>query len=126
MHPHLRCAAAVLELGALTGALMAGVFADRYSRRQSIFSACRKRLHLLAWLSLISALVVFCIGSAFQFGAQSTTHLILGRGIGGIGVGALRRVWLTLVSRFLSDCGCAACCLPFIWPRSARPKSVAP
>lgn len=32
--------AAVLELGSLVGALMAGVFADKYTRRQSIFTAC--------------------------------------------------------------------------------------
>ncbi|KAI0645161.1 general substrate transporter [Trametes meyenii] len=64
---------AMLELGSLLGALVAGALADRFSRRQSIFSAC----------------VVFCIGSALQFVAQSPDHLILGRGIGGLGVGAL-------------------------------------
>ncbi|KAI8978293.1 general substrate transporter [Trametes punicea] len=64
---------AMLELGSLAGALTAGIFADKYSRRQSIFSAC----------------AVFCIGSALQFGAQSSDHLIFGRGIGGLGVGAL-------------------------------------
>ncbi|KAF8058682.1 general substrate transporter [Lyophyllum atratum] len=64
---------AVLELGALLGALAAGTLADRYSRRHSISAAC----------------VVFCIGSAFQCGAQSLSHLFIGRAIGGIGVGAL-------------------------------------
>lgn len=32
--------AAVLELGALMGALIAGIYADRYSRRHSIVVAC--------------------------------------------------------------------------------------
>lgn len=36
----------MLELGALLGALLAGAFADRYSRRQSIFAACGTSLHL--------------------------------------------------------------------------------
>ncbi|GBE80765.1 MFS glucose transporter mfs1 [Sparassis crispa] len=67
---------AVLELGSLVGALISGVFADRYSRRQSVLVAC----------------VVFCIGSAFQFGAQTLNHLILGRAIGGLGVGALSMI----------------------------------
>ncbi|KAI0774810.1 general substrate transporter [Trametes elegans] len=64
---------AALELGSLIGALTAGALTDKYSRRQSIFAAC----------------VVFCVGSALQFAAQSPEHLILGRGIGGLGVGAL-------------------------------------
>ncbi|KAH9889404.1 general substrate transporter [Cubamyces lactineus] len=64
---------AALELGSLLGALTAGTLADKYSRRQSIFAAC----------------AVFCLGSALQCGAQNPNHLILGRGIGGLGVGAL-------------------------------------
>ncbi|KAF8652610.1 hypothetical protein AX16_004299, partial [Volvariella volvacea WC 439] len=64
---------AVLELGALFGAFGAGILADRYSRRHSIFAAC----------------VVFIIGSAFQCGAQTLDHLFIGRAVGGIGVGAL-------------------------------------
>ncbi|TFK66213.1 general substrate transporter [Pluteus cervinus] len=64
---------AVLELGALLGSLGAGVLADRYSRRHSIFGAC----------------AVFCIGSWFQCAAQSLGDLFVGRAIGGIGVGAL-------------------------------------
>ncbi|PFH45733.1 hypothetical protein AMATHDRAFT_71174 [Amanita thiersii Skay4041] len=64
---------AALELGALIGALCAGIFADRYSRRHSIFVAC----------------VIFCIGSTFQCAAQSLSHLFIGRAIGGMGVGAL-------------------------------------
>ncbi|TFK21871.1 general substrate transporter [Coprinopsis marcescibilis] len=64
---------AVLELGALVGALSAGVLADRYSRRHSIIAAC----------------FVFILGSAFQAGARNLVHLFIGRAIGGIGVGAL-------------------------------------
>ncbi|KAK2464442.1 hypothetical protein APHAL10511_003590 [Amanita phalloides] len=64
---------AILELGALVGALSAGIYADRYSRRHSIFFAC----------------ITFCIGSLFQCGAQSLSDLFIGRAIGGIGVGAL-------------------------------------
>ncbi|KAI0795121.1 hypothetical protein C8Q75DRAFT_863742 [Abortiporus biennis] len=64
---------AMLELGALLGALTAGTFADRISRRQSIIIAC----------------FVFCLGSSMQFGAQKLWHLILGRAVGGLGVGAL-------------------------------------
>ncbi|KAF9463521.1 general substrate transporter [Collybia nuda] len=64
---------AVLELGALIGALAAGILADRYSRRHSIFAAC----------------IVFCIGSGFQCGAQTLSHIFIGRAVGGIGVGAL-------------------------------------
>ncbi|KAF9443883.1 general substrate transporter [Macrolepiota fuliginosa MF-IS2] len=64
---------AVLELGALVGALCAGIFADRLDRRKSIVVAC----------------IVFCIGSAFQCGAITLSHLFVGRAIGGVGVGAL-------------------------------------
>lgn len=64
---------AVLELGALLGALAAGVLADRYSRRHTILLAS----------------VIFVIGSAIQTLSQSIPHLITGRAIGGIGVGAL-------------------------------------
>ncbi|EJD08214.1 general substrate transporter [Fomitiporia mediterranea MF3/22] len=64
---------AMLEMGALIGALLAGVLADRYSRRLSILSAC----------------VVCGIGSTFQCAAQSVQHLIIGRTIGGLGIGSL-------------------------------------
>ncbi|KAJ7454529.1 general substrate transporter [Mycena galericulata] len=64
---------AVLELGALFGALSSGVLADKYSRRHSIFAAC----------------VVFNIGALFQCLAQNLGHLFVGRAVGGIGVGAL-------------------------------------
>ncbi|KAJ7189121.1 MFS monosaccharide transporter [Mycena filopes] len=64
---------AVLELGALIGALASGVLADRYSRRHSIFAAC----------------VIFNIGALFQCLASNLTHLFIGRAVGGVGVGAL-------------------------------------
>ncbi|KAH8110541.1 general substrate transporter [Phellopilus nigrolimitatus] len=64
---------AVLELGALFGALLAGVLADKYSRRHSILIAC----------------VVFCFGSALQCAAQTLRGLIMGRAIGGVGIGSL-------------------------------------
>lgn len=64
---------AVLELGALFGALLSGVLADRYSRRNAIFLAS----------------LIFCIGSGIQTKAQSLGELIVGRAIGGLGVGAL-------------------------------------
>ncbi|KAF8484366.1 MFS monosaccharide transporter [Gautieria morchelliformis] len=64
---------AVLELGALIGALTAGIMADRLSRRGSICFAC----------------VIFCIGSAFQCFASSISTLTIGRAIGGFGIGAL-------------------------------------
>ncbi|KAF7298534.1 MFS domain-containing protein [Mycena indigotica] len=64
---------AVLELGALVGALTFGVLADRYSRRHSIFIAC----------------VIFNIGALFQTFARTLVDLFIGRAVGGIGVGAL-------------------------------------
>ncbi|KAJ7175065.1 MFS monosaccharide transporter [Mycena crocata] len=64
---------AVLELGALVGALASGVLADKYSRRHSIFAAC----------------VIFIIGALFQCFAQNLPHLFIGRAVGGVGVGAL-------------------------------------
>ncbi|KIJ66107.1 hypothetical protein HYDPIDRAFT_110267 [Hydnomerulius pinastri MD-312] len=64
---------AVLELGALFGALSSGILADKYSRRHSIFLAS----------------IIFCIGSGLQSGARNLNDLIIGRAIGGFGVGAL-------------------------------------
>lgn len=64
---------AMLELGSLVGALSAGLFADLFSRRQAIVTAC----------------LVFCIGSTLQCAAEALPHLIIGRAIGGLGVGAL-------------------------------------
>ncbi|KIJ51211.1 hypothetical protein M422DRAFT_58818 [Sphaerobolus stellatus SS14] len=64
---------AVLELGALIGALTAGVCVDKLSRRGAISLAC----------------VVFCTGSVLQTFANSVSTLTVGRAIGGVGIGAL-------------------------------------
>ncbi|KZT22502.1 MFS monosaccharide transporter [Neolentinus lepideus HHB14362 ss-1] len=63
---------ASLDLGALFGALMSGL-ADRYSRKTAIFWAC----------------VVFIVGTILQALALSVFLLVLGRGLSGIGIGAL-------------------------------------
>lgn len=64
---------AALELGALFGAITCGILTDKYCRRHSIFFAS----------------IIFCLGSGLQCGAQSLNDLIIGRAIGGFGVGAL-------------------------------------
>jgi predicted MFS family arabinose efflux permease len=63
---------AMLELGALIGALCAGYLADRLSRKYSI----------------IVAVVVFTIGSILQTAAVEYGMLTVGRLIGGWGIGA--------------------------------------
>ncbi|EPQ55310.1 hypothetical protein GLOTRDRAFT_61251 [Gloeophyllum trabeum ATCC 11539] len=63
---------ASLDLGALVGALLSGL-ADHYSRKSAIFWAC----------------IIFIIGTALQAFALSIFWLVLGRGLAGIGVGAL-------------------------------------
>lgn len=84
--------AAMLELGALGGALLAGTFADRYSRKASIFSACGKTISYSSTNFAVAQFcsVVFCVGSVLQCSASSLGHLIWGRAIGGVGIGALR------------------------------------
>lgn len=64
---------AVLELFALAGSLTYGALADKYSRRTTFITAC----------------VVFCVGSGLQCGARKFGDLVVGRAIGGFGVGAL-------------------------------------
>ncbi|KAI0796273.1 hypothetical protein BC629DRAFT_1592504 [Irpex lacteus] len=64
---------AMLELGCLLGAIITGTFADHFTRRQAIVSAC----------------TIFSLGSTFQFAAQSLPQIVIGRAIGGLGVGAL-------------------------------------
>lgn len=62
---------AIFELGAVLGALQSAFFCDRISRRYSILVAT-------AW---------YLVGSVLQAASQNYTMLIMGRLIGGLGVG---------------------------------------
>lgn len=62
---------AMLELGALLGALFAGWLADKLSRKRSI----------------AVAVVVFTVGSILQTAAMEYAMLTVGRLIGGMGIG---------------------------------------
>ncbi|KZM25092.1 substrate-specific transmembrane transporter [Ascochyta rabiei] len=64
---------AMLELGALIGALFAGYLADKLSRKYSI----------------VVAVIVFTVGSILQTAAVGYSMLTVGRLIGGMGIGAL-------------------------------------
>lgn len=84
-------AAAALELGALFGALSSGIFADKYSRRHSIFLASGEPgFNSKVYSYSANTVVIFCFGSGLQSGARNLNDLIVGRAIGGFGVGALR------------------------------------
>lgn len=63
----------MIELGALVGAMLAGFVADKFSRRGAIRTG----------------VVFFIIGSAIQTGSISYDMLVVGRLIGGIGIGFL-------------------------------------
>jgi MFS family permease len=63
---------AMLELGALIGALFAGWMADKLSRKYSI----------------VVAVIVFIVGSILQTAAVEYAMLTVGRLIGGFGIGA--------------------------------------
>ncbi|KAF5855817.1 hypothetical protein ETB97_008341 [Aspergillus alliaceus] len=67
---------AMIELGALLGALNQGWIADKISRRYSI----------------IVAVIIFTIGSALQTGATNYAMLTVARLIGGVGIGMLSMV----------------------------------
>ncbi|TKA24195.1 hypothetical protein B0A50_05959 [Salinomyces thailandicus] len=67
---------AMVELGALLGALNQGWVADKYSRKYSI----------------VIAVVIFTIGSALQTAAVDYSMLTVARLIGGLGIGMLSMV----------------------------------
>ena len=67
---------AMIELGALLGALNQGWIADMYSRKHSI----------------VMATLLFSIGSIIQTASTQYATLIAGRLVGGIGVGMLSMV----------------------------------
>ncbi|KAI9926716.1 hypothetical protein MW887_003810 [Aspergillus wentii] len=67
---------AMIELGALIGALNQGWIADKYSRRYSI----------------VVAVVIFTIGSILQTAAVDYAMLTVARFIGGLGIGMLSMV----------------------------------
>ncbi|KGB76649.3 monosaccharide transporter [Cryptococcus deuterogattii R265] len=73
---------ALLELGAFLGAFMSGYVSDRYSRKGS----------------LAFGMVWFIIGSVLQSASYSFAQLVVGRFIGGIGIGVLSSTAPTYIS----------------------------
>lgn len=67
---------AMIELGALIGAINQGWIADKISRKYSIFVA----------------VIIFTIGSSLQTASIDYSMLVIGRLIGGIGIGMLSMV----------------------------------
>lgn len=67
---------AMIELGALIGALNQGWIADKYSRKYSI----------------VIATCIFIVGSALQTGSVDYSMLVVARFIGGLGIGMLSMV----------------------------------
>jgi MFS family permease len=64
---------AMLEMGAFVGALFAGIVADKYSRKTSIGVG-------VLW---------FLAGAALQTTSFSYSQMVVGRTVGGIGIGFL-------------------------------------
>lgn len=67
---------AMIELGALLGALNQGWIADKISRKYSI----------------VVAVVIFIVGSALQTASMNYPMLVVARFIGGVGIGMLSMV----------------------------------
>lgn len=67
---------AMIELGALIGALNQGWIADKFSRKYSI----------------VAAVMVFIVGSVLQTAAMDYPMLVVARFIGGVGIGMLSMV----------------------------------
>ncbi|KAF2707361.1 MFS general substrate transporter [Pleomassaria siparia CBS 279.74] len=67
---------AMLELGALIGTLFAGYLADRLSRKYSI----------------VVAVIIFTIGGILQTAAVEYSMLVVGRLVGGLGIGMLAMI----------------------------------
>ena len=67
---------ASLELGAWAGALINGVLADRISRKYA----------------MMTAVIIFTIGTGLQTGAQTPAYFFAGRIVGGIGIGMFSMV----------------------------------
>ena len=79
---------AMIELGALIGALNQGWIADKISRKYSI----------------TVAVVVFIVGSVLQTGAVNYAMLTVGRFVGGVGIGMLSMVAPLSVNLALRSC----------------------
>ena len=67
---------AALELGAWAGALLNGYLADAISRKYA----------------MLTAVVIFTLGTGLQSGAQSPAYLFAGRIVGGVGIGMFSMV----------------------------------
>ncbi|KAJ5682104.1 Major facilitator superfamily domain general substrate transporter [Penicillium maclennaniae] len=65
-----------LELGAWAGALINGILADRISRKYA----------------MMSAVLIFTLGTGLQAGAQTPAYFFAGRVIGGVGIGMFSMV----------------------------------
>lgn len=87
---------ALLELGAFIGALQAGFVADKYSRKKAIGLSLSKFLlnDQFINISICVALgsIWFIIGAIIQTTSFSFAQLVVGRFIGGLGVGLLSAV----------------------------------